>query len=111
MEVSTRYPTMWVINEGGNNGELDPNLFYEPSSVNDQALVLFVFEIEIERFVSTPLESTVLHVFYRNHIGLANVFTATYRLSGDHGQYLSTKLKLEKFIKLKANKTLLQVQW
>ena len=71
----------------------------------------FVFEIEIERFVSTPLYSTILHVFYRNHIGLANFFTATYRLSGEHGQYLSTKLKLEKFIKLKANKTLLQVQW
>ena len=50
----------------------------------------FIFEIEIERFVSTHLESTILHVFYRNHIGLANVFTATYQLSSDHGQYLST---------------------
>ena len=35
MEASARDPTVGGTNEGGNNGELDPNLFYEHSSVND----------------------------------------------------------------------------
>lgn len=111
MEVSAKDPTMGGASEGRSNGELDPNSFSESSSVNDRAPLQFIFETEVERIFSTPLESTILYVRSGSHIGLAKLFASTYRISSDHGQYLSTKLEPGKSIKLKSNETVLQVQW
>ncbi|KAJ0968137.1 hypothetical protein J5N97_025054 [Dioscorea zingiberensis] len=55
-------------------------------------------------------ESTILYAISGKHIGLAKLVQG-YRLSGDDGQYISTKTEGKKFIKLKPNENVLQVHW
>ncbi|KAL8473143.1 hypothetical protein ACS0TY_030106 [Phlomoides rotata] len=70
----------------------------------------FMFESEVDRIFSTPLESTVLFASHGDQIALGKLILG-YRLPSTDGHYISTKAIGRKFIKLKVNETVLQVQW
>ncbi|RAL46724.1 hypothetical protein DM860_005003 [Cuscuta australis] len=70
----------------------------------------FMFEGEVDRIFSTPIESTVMFASYGGQIGLAKLFQG-YRISNADGHYISTKPEGKKSIKLKLNEIVLQVQW
>ncbi|XP_077212659.1 transducin/WD40 repeat-like superfamily protein [Tasmannia lanceolata] len=95
---------------GENNGALDPNSFADANVGSERGPLLFVFETEVDRIFSSPLESTVLYAIHGDHIGLAKLLQG-YRLSSDDGQYISTKAEGKKSIKLKVNEIVLQVHW
>ncbi|GLJ44307.1 hypothetical protein SUGI_0927300 [Cryptomeria japonica] len=112
LDVGIRDPIVEGVNgRVENNGAIDANSFTEPNSVKDQAPLHFVFENKVERIFSTPLESTILYVCSGSHVAFAKLFQDTYRLSRDNGLYLSTNPEPGKHIKLKANETVIQVQW
>ncbi|XP_008788705.2 uncharacterized protein LOC103706397 [Phoenix dactylifera] len=92
------------------NGALDAKSFSDTGVVSNQGPLLFVFETEVDRIFSSPLESTILYVISGNHIGLAKLLQG-YRLSADDGRYISTKTEGKKFIKLKPNETVFKVRW
>lgn len=92
------------------NGALDEKSFADNRVVSNQGPLQFVFETEVDRIFSSPLESTILYVISGNHIGLAKLLQG-YRLSTDDGRYISTKTDGRKFIKLKPNETVFQVRW
>lgn len=95
---------------GKNNGALDENSFTDTKVAPDKGPLQLVFETEVDRIFSSPLESTILYVISGKHIGLAKLLQG-YRLSSDDGQYISTKTEGKKCIKLKANEIVLQVNW
>ncbi|KAK6923016.1 hypothetical protein RJ641_011320 [Dillenia turbinata] len=70
----------------------------------------FMFETEVDRIYSTPLESTVMFTIHGRLIGLAKLIQG-YRLSTSDGCDVSTKPEGKKSIKLKVNEVVLQVQW
>lgn len=70
----------------------------------------FMFESEVDRIFSTPLESTLLFASHGDQIALGK-FILGYRLPSTDGHYISTKAEGRKFVKLKVNETVLQVQW
>ncbi|KAL3525713.1 hypothetical protein ACH5RR_014085 [Cinchona calisaya] len=70
----------------------------------------FIFESEVDRIFSTPLESTMLFASHGEQIGLAKLVQG-YRLSTADGHYITTKAEGKKSIKLKANEMVLQVHW
>lgn len=70
----------------------------------------FMFESEVDRIFSTPLESTMLFTSNGDKIGLAKLVQG-YRLSTADGHYISTKTEGKKSIKLKVNEIVLQVHW
>ncbi|OWM64347.1 hypothetical protein CDL15_Pgr009270 [Punica granatum] len=69
--------------------------------------VQFLFETEIDRIFSTPIESTLLFATDGNQIGLVKLVQGS-RLSTTNGHYISTKSEGKKSIKLKANEIVLQ---
>ncbi|KAL2898164.1 putative coatomer subunit alpha [Bienertia sinuspersici] len=81
-----------------------------PNSVKGP--VPFMFESEVDRIFSTPLESTLMFASHGNQIALAKLVQG-YHLSGSdgHGHYISTTAEGRKSIKLKMNETVLQVHW
>ncbi|PSS21303.1 Actin cytoskeleton-regulatory complex protein [Actinidia chinensis var. chinensis] len=70
----------------------------------------FLFETEVDRIFSTPIESTLIFASHGDHIGLAKLVQG-YRLSNGDGHYIPTKGEGKKTIKLKVNETVLQVSW
>nr|GMC59566.1 Actin cytoskeleton-regulatory complex protein [Ipomoea batatas] len=70
----------------------------------------FMFESEVDRIFSTPIESTVMFASYGIQIGLAKLFQG-YRLSNTDGHLIPTKTEGKNVIKLKVNEIVLQVQW
>uniref|UniRef100_A0A1D1ZC59 Syntaxin-binding protein 5 n=1 Tax=Anthurium amnicola TaxID=1678845 RepID=A0A1D1ZC59_9ARAE len=92
------------------NGALDANSFSDAKVSSNRGPLQFVFETDVDRIFSTPLESTILYAISGNHIGLANLLQS-HHLSTDGGQYISTKTEGRKSIKLKMNEIVLQVQW
>ncbi|KAI4314946.1 hypothetical protein L6164_027803 [Bauhinia variegata] len=72
----------------------------------------FMFETEVDRIFSTPLESTLMFASHGNQIGLVKLVQG-YRLStsSSDGHYISTKSEGKKSIKLKRNEIVLQVHW
>lgn len=72
----------------------------------------FLFESEVDRIFSTPLESTLVFASHGNQIALAKLVQG-YRLSTSdgHGHYISTTAEGRKSIKLKVNEIVLQVHW
>ncbi|XP_061357442.1 uncharacterized protein LOC133301764 isoform X2 [Gastrolobium bilobum] len=72
----------------------------------------FMFETEVDRIFSTPLDSTLMFASYGNQIGLVKLIQG-YRLSTStaNGHYISTKGEGKKSIKLKRNEIVLQVHW
>ncbi|GAA0146052.1 hypothetical protein LIER_06094 [Lithospermum erythrorhizon] len=70
----------------------------------------FMFESEVDRIFSTPLESTLLFASHGDQIALVKLIQG-YRLSNANGHYISTKAEGRKTLKLKNNETVLQVHW
>ncbi|KAG5061162.1 hypothetical protein JHK87_002191 [Glycine soja] len=74
----------------------------------------FMFETEVDRIYSTPLDSTLMFASHGNQIGLVKLIQG-YRLSTSssksNGHYISTKSEGKKSINLKRNEIVLQVYW
>ncbi|KAH6825477.1 Transducin/WD40 repeat-like superfamily protein [Perilla frutescens var. hirtella] len=88
---------------------------YENQSVESEVTSIkgpmqFMFESEVDRIFSTPLESTLLFASHGDQIALGKLIVG-YRLPSTDGHYISTKAEGRKFVKLKVNETVFQVQW
>ncbi|KAM1063076.1 hypothetical protein EV1_027057 [Malus domestica] len=70
----------------------------------------FMFESEVDRIFSTPIESTLMFASHGSQIGLAKLIQG-YRLSNSGGHYIATKGEGKTTIKLKLNEIVLQVHW
>ncbi|CAH9060859.1 unnamed protein product [Cuscuta epithymum] len=92
------------------NGAVDLDQAAETEVAMVKGPQQFMFESEVDRIFSTPIESTVMFASYGVQIGLAKLFQG-YRLSNADGHYISTKSEGKKSIKLKVNEIVLQVQW
>ncbi|KAA3461298.1 COMPASS component SWD1 [Gossypium australe] len=98
----------------GKNGAVEPNFLPDqpvdgnPNSI--QGPMPFLFDTEIDRIFSTPIESTLMFAYNGKQIGLAKLVQG-YILPSSDGHYISTKTEGKKFIRLKANEIVLQVHW
>lgn len=72
----------------------------------------FMFETEVDRIFSTPIDSTLMFASHGNQIGQVKLIQG-YRLSTStaNGHYISTNSEGKKSIKLKRNEIVLQVHW
>ncbi|KAF5177772.1 Transducin/WD40 repeat-like superfamily protein [Thalictrum thalictroides] len=70
----------------------------------------FMFEAEVDRIFSSPLESTIMYASHESHIGMTKLIQGS-RLSVDNGQKVTPESKGKKAIKLKVNEIVLQVHW
>lgn len=95
-----------------NKAALEENPTVDAASSSVKGPVHFLFESEVDRIFSTPLESTVMFASHGNQIALAKLVQG-YRLSASdgHGHYISTTAEGRKSIKLKVNEIILQVHW
>lgn len=99
------------VNNGVVDGD-DQTMDNEPTDVTSvKGPMQFMFESEVDRIFSTPLESTLLFASSGDQISLAKLFQGGYRLSTADGHYISTRGEGRKSIKLKVNETVLQVNW
>lgn len=103
-------PGVASLEASENNGALDEKSFADTNVVSNQGPMQLLFDTEVDRIFSSPLESTILYAISGKHIGLAKLLQG-YRLSSDDGNHISTKTDGKKFIKLKSNETVLQVHW
>ncbi|XP_021301194.1 uncharacterized protein LOC110429464 isoform X2 [Herrania umbratica] len=98
----------------GKNGAVEPNLLpdqpVDAKASSIQGPVSFMFETEVDRIFSTPIESTLMFACNGKQIGLAKLVQG-YHLSTSDGHYISTKTEGKKTIRLKANEIVLQVHW
>ncbi|KAL7141351.1 hypothetical protein ABFS83_08G047500 [Erythranthe nasuta] len=92
------------------NAVVRENQSVETEAASIKGPVQFMFESEIDRIFSTPLESTVMFASHGDQISLGKLILG-YRLPSNDGHYISTKAEGRKFIKLKVNESVLQVQW
>lgn len=94
----------------------EKNLLAEENQSGDsnvhaiQGPLQFMFDTEVDRIFSTPIESTLMFSSNGSQIGLAKLVQG-YHLSTKDGHYISTKSEGRKGIKLKANEIVLQVHW
>ncbi|KAJ6907485.1 hypothetical protein NC651_018024 [Populus alba x Populus x berolinensis] len=95
---------------GEKNLLLEENHFAETNGASLRGPMQFLFESEVDRIFTTPLESTLMFASNGNHIGFAKMVQG-YRLSTSDGNYISTKTEGKKSIKLKVNEIVLQVHW
>lgn len=101
---------------GGPSPKVDENTVVDeqsqPTEVNVGSVkgpLQFLFETDVDRIFSTPIDSTLLFASHGEQIGLAKLIQG-YRFSSD-GHYIQTKGEGRKSIKLKVNEIVLQVQW
>ncbi|GAV72477.1 hypothetical protein CFOL_v3_15965 [Cephalotus follicularis] len=94
---------------GEKNGPIEQNQSTETDG-SVRGPLQFMFETEVDRIFSTPLESTLMFACNGNQIGLAKLIQG-YRLSGSDGHYISTKTEGKKSIRLRVNEIVLQVHW
>ncbi|PQQ18174.1 uncharacterized protein Pyn_35991 [Prunus yedoensis var. nudiflora] len=80
------------------------------TDVGPKGPMQFMFESEVDRIFSTPIESTLMFASHGSQIGLAKLVQG-YRLSNADGHYIATKSEGKKSIKLKLNEIVLQVHW
>ncbi|KAG8384407.1 hypothetical protein BUALT_Bualt04G0114800 [Buddleja alternifolia] len=92
------------------NGTLDENQSANAEVASVKGPMQLVFESEVDRIFSTPLESTLMFASHGDQIGLAKLILG-YRLPSTDGHYISTKAEGRKFIRLKVNEIVLQIQW
>ncbi|KAH7511543.1 hypothetical protein JRO89_XSUnG0192200 [Xanthoceras sorbifolium] len=93
-----------------NNGAVEQNQLSNTNVGSVRGPVQFMFETEVDRIFSTPIESTLMFACNGNQIGMAKLVQG-YRLSNSDGHYIPTKTEGKKSIKLKANELVLQVHW
>lgn len=98
-------------------GEKNEGAIENPTADTDNSSVKgplpFMFESEVDRIFSTPIESTIMFASHGDKIGLAKLVQG-YRLStsdGHDGYYTSTKTEGKKSIKLKMNEIVLRIHW
>ncbi|XP_045814148.1 uncharacterized protein LOC123907814 [Trifolium pratense] len=89
----------------------------QPTETSDDSIkgpTPFMFETEVDRIFSTPLDSTLMFASHGSQIGLVKLVQG-YRLSTSiptsNGQYITTKGEGKKSLKLKINEIVLQVHW
>ncbi|KAL1824675.1 hypothetical protein ACET3Z_011453 [Daucus carota] len=73
----------------------------------------FMFDTEVDRIFSTPIESTIIYATHGHKIGMSKLVQG-YHLStsdGNEDQFSSTRAEGKKSIKLKPNEIVLQIQW
>ncbi|KAJ8764503.1 hypothetical protein K2173_006243 [Erythroxylum novogranatense] len=100
-----------ATNEAGEKNLLvEENHFAETNTGSLKGPLQFMFESEVDRIFSTPLESTLMFASNGKQISLAKLIQG-YRLSTSDGHYISTKAEGRKSIKLKMNEIVLQVHW
>lgn len=82
-----------------------------------QGPLQFMFETEVDRIFSVPLDSTIMYASHGSHIGTTKLIQG-YRLSVDDGQQRMPETegpmpetKGKKTVKLKLNEIVLQVHW
>lgn len=92
------------------NGAMEENQSADTNIGSIRGPMQFMFDNEVDRIFSTPLESTLMFASHGNLIGLAKLVQG-YRLSAADGQYISTKTEGKNSIKLKVNEIVLQVHW
>ncbi|CAK7337638.1 unnamed protein product [Dovyalis caffra] len=95
---------------GEKNLLLEENHFAETNGASLRGPMQLLFESEVDRIFTTPLESTLMFASNGSHIGFAKMVQG-YRLSTSDGNYISTKTEGKKPIKLKVNEIVLQVHW
>ncbi|KAG8641246.1 uncharacterized protein LOC110630106 isoform X1 [Manihot esculenta] len=95
---------------GEKNLLLEENQSVETNAGSLKGPMQFMFESEVDRIFSTPLESTLMFAINGNQIGFAKLVQG-YRLSTSDGHYIPTKAEGKKLIKLKMNEIVLQVHW
>ncbi|KAA8531720.1 hypothetical protein F0562_006562 [Nyssa sinensis] len=88
------------------NGAVEQNHSVETNVVSIKGPLQFMFDTEVDRIFSTPLESTMMFASHGDQIGLAKLVHST-----ADGHYISTKTEGKKSIKLKVNEIVLQVHW
>ncbi|XP_061341114.1 uncharacterized protein LOC133287491 isoform X2 [Gastrolobium bilobum] len=97
-----------------NDNFLEENQPTETSDGSIRGPTPFMFETEVDRIFSTPLDSTLMFASHGNQIGLVKLIQG-YRLSTStstsDGHYTSAKSVGKKSIKLKRNENVLQVHW
>ncbi|XP_030498317.2 uncharacterized protein LOC115713962 isoform X2 [Cannabis sativa] len=91
------------------NGALEENQPVDTDVGSIKGPMQFIFEDDVDRIFSTPLESSLIFASHGNQIGLAKLVQG-YQPGAD-GHYIPTKGEGKKSIKLKLNETVLQVQW
>ncbi|XP_047315522.1 uncharacterized protein LOC124919343 [Impatiens glandulifera] len=94
----------------GKDGQEEENQSVETDAGSIKGPLPFLFETDIDRIFSTPIESTVMFASHGDQIGLARLVQG-YRLANADGYYIPTKGEGMKFIKLKANEIVLKVCW
>ncbi|KAH1202741.1 hypothetical protein GmHk_17G049134 [Glycine max] len=92
--------------------EENPTATAETSAGSIRGPTPFMFETEVDRIFSTPLDSSLMFASHGNQIGIAKLIQG-YRLSTStaNGHYISTNSEGKKSIKLKRNEIVLQVHW
>ncbi|KAM7520509.1 hypothetical protein LguiB_019471 [Lonicera macranthoides] len=93
-----------------NDGAVDQDQSVDTEVGPVKGPLQFMFESEVDRIFSTPLESTLLFVINGDKIGLAKLIQGS-RISTADGHSISTKTEGKKTIKLKVNEIVLQVHW
>ncbi|WCJ31093.1 Transducin/WD40 repeat-like superfamily protein [Euphorbia peplus] len=107
---------LYILPGGASKEGGEKNLLVDesqPVDANSGSLrgpVQFMFESEVDRIFSTPLESTLMYGIHGNQIGFAKLIQG-YRLSTSDGHYIPTKGEGKKIIKLKIDEIVLQVHW
>ncbi|CAJ1942759.1 unnamed protein product [Sphenostylis stenocarpa] len=89
--------------------EENPTATAETTVASIRGPTPFMFETEIDRIFSTPLDSSLMFASHGNQIGIVKLIQG-YRLSTSaaSGQYISTNSEGKKLIKLKRNEIALQ---
>ncbi|KAF9622667.1 hypothetical protein IFM89_032588 [Coptis chinensis] len=95
---------------GKSNSVLDVDSTTNTNASSIRGPLQFMFEAEVDRIFSSPLESTIMYASHGSHIGSTKLIQG-YRLSVDNGQQISPEIKGKKTIKLKVNEIVLQVHW
>lgn len=96
--------------ENDNEKVLEGNHTTDTNNNSIRGPMPFMFETEVDRIFSTPLESTIMFVSHGDQIGLAKLVQG-HRNSTADGNYIPTKGEGRKSIKLRVNEIVLQVHW
>ncbi|KAH9663477.1 WD REPEATS REGION domain-containing protein [Citrus sinensis] len=91
-----------------NNGVVDHNQSTDTNVGSVQGPLQLMFESEVDRIFSTPIESTLMFACDGDQIGMAKLVQG-YRLSARAGHYLQTKSEGKKSIKLKVTEVVLKI--
>ncbi|XP_022947177.1 uncharacterized protein LOC111451123 [Cucurbita moschata] len=96
--------------ENDNEKVLEGNYATDTNNTSINKPIPFMFETEVDRIFSTPIESTLMLASHGDQILLAKLVQG-HRNSTVDGNYIPTKFEGRKSIKLRVNEIVLQVHW